>query len=354
MIAVLLTVLKVIGIILAVVFGTLLLVILAVLFVPVRYNFKAAYNEKFTMNARVSWLLNIFRVLICYDEEMKTTIKILFFNIGGDKNKEKKNKKEKKETKSDNIFTNDNAKENATAKALPETVKITEDDIASNDLNDSKDAQSMKVAIENTEVAEKEEVILEASEADGTSEINAADEADIAHEIKDSDEKEKPDKKKSKIKNVIDKIAHIYDTIKDRIKKFIKLLKDTYNKVNGAKEKLTNKIEEIKSMVNDTENRELVSLIISQLKRLFKEIKPKKYDINVHFGFEEPDVTGKVLMYIAVFYGLTGLNINIKPEFEEKIFEGDCYLKGRIRVITLLSIALKVYKNKRFKQIINK
>ncbi|MCI6165270.1 MAG: hypothetical protein MR675_08845 [Lachnospira sp.] len=321
MIAVLLTVLKVIGIILAVILGTLLLVILAVLFVPVRYNFKAAYNEKFTMNARVSWLLNIFRVLICYDEEMKTTIKILFFNIGGDKNKEKKNKKEKKETKSDNIFTNDNAKENAT---------------------------------ENTEVAEKEELVLKASEADGTSEINAADEADIAHEIKDLDEKEKPDKKKSKIKNVIDKITYIYDSIKGRIKKFIRLLKDTYNKVNGAKEKLTNKIEEIKSMVNDTENRELVSLIISQLKRLFKEIKPKKYDINVHFGFEEPDVTGKVLMYIAVFYGLTGLNINIKPEFEEKIFEGDCYLKGRIRVITLLSIALKVYKNKRFKQIINK
>lgn len=321
MIAVLLTVLKVIGIILAVLLGTLLLVILAVLFVPVRYNFKAAYNEKFTMNARVSWLLNIFRVLICYDEEMKTTIKILFFNIGGDKNKEKKNKKEKKETKSDNIFTNDNAKENAT---------------------------------ENTEVAEKEELVLKASEADGTSEINAADEADIAHEIKDLDEKEKPDKKKSKIKNVIDKITYIYDSIKGRIKKFIRLLKDTYNKVNGAKEKLTNKIEEIKSMVNDTENREIVSLIISQLKRLFKEIKPKKYDINVHFGFEEPDVTGKVLMYIAVFYGLTGLNINIKPEFEEKIFEGDCYLKGRIRVITLLSIALKVYKNKRFKQIINK
>ena len=207
MIAVLLTVLKVIGIILAVLLGTLLLVILAVLFVPVRYNFKAAYNEKFTMNARVSWLLNIFRVLICYDEEMKTTIKILFFNIGGDKNKEKKNKKEKKETKSDNIFTNDNAKENAT---------------------------------ENTEVAEKEELVLKASEADGTSEINAADEADIAHEIKDLDEKEKPDKKKSKIKNVIDKITYIYDSIKGRIKKFIRLLKDTYNKVNGAKEKLTN------------------------------------------------------------------------------------------------------------------
>lgn len=319
MIAVLLTVLKVIGIILAVVLGTLLLVILAVLFVPVRYNFKAAYNENFTMNAKASWLLNIFRVLICYDEEMKTTIKILFFNIGGDKNKEKKNKekknkKEKKDTKNDNIFTNDNRQENDTAKVLPETVKIMEDDIAS---NDSKDTQSMEAVTEATE-------------------------------------KEKPDKKKSKIKNVIDKITHIYDTIKNRIKKFIKLLKDTYNKVNGAKEKLTNKIEEIKSMVNDAENRELVSLIISQIKRLFKEIKPKKYDINVHFGFQEPDVTGKVLMYIAVFYGITGLNINIKPEFEEKIFEGDCYLKGRVRVITLLLIALKVYKNKRFKQIINK
>lgn len=228
--------------------------------------------------------------------------------------KKRKIKKKKKETKNDNIFTNDNRQENDTAKVLPETVKVMKDDIASNDL---KDTQSMKAVTEATE-------------------------------------KEKPDKKKSKIKNVIDKITHIYDTIKSRIKKFIKLLKDTYNKVNGAKEKLTNKIEEIKSMVNDAENRELVSLIISQIKRLFKEIKPKKYDINVHFGFEEPDVTGKVLMYIAVFYGITGLNINIKPEFEEKIFEGDCYLKGRIRVITLLSIALKVYKNKRFKQIINK
>ena len=84
------------------------------------------------------------------------------------------------------------------------------------------------------------------------------------------------------------------------------------------------KINDLKVIINDEENKELVRLIKKELKELIREITPVKYDVNVRYGCEEPYMTGRILGVIAVIYG----------------------------IYRLLLIALRIYKNNRFRKLV--
>ena len=63
MLHIVLTILKVIGIILLVILGILLAVILLVLFVPLRYRLNVRRgNTPLTVDGRVTWLLHLLRI----------------------------------------------------------------------------------------------------------------------------------------------------------------------------------------------------------------------------------------------------------------------------------------------------
>ena len=64
--------------------------------------------------------------------------------------------------------------------------------------------------------------------------------------------------------------------------------------------------------------------------RLLKFLRPKKLTGNLHFGFEDPSVTGKVLAVLGALYPFYGEHIRINPDFENEIFEGDVLVKGNI------------------------
>lgn len=141
-------------------------------------------------------------------------------------------------------------------------------------------------------------------------------------------------------------------SLTDKIKSIIKKTKRKIRAVIRSKDKLKKKIDDIKMIINDEANKEMVRLLYSQLKALFKEIMPVKYKINIHYGCDDPYRTGQLLMYISVFYGLSGINMNITPDFNEKILEGDIYIKGRVRICKLLMIVFRVYRNKRFRELV--
>ena len=72
MLHILLLILKVIGIIFAVILGILVLLVCVVLFVPVRYDLKAASEGTFArtrMEAKATWLLHLVRVKLCYEDK---------------------------------------------------------------------------------------------------------------------------------------------------------------------------------------------------------------------------------------------------------------------------------------------
>ena len=61
MTAVLLTILKIIGIVLLVILGIILFLLAVLLFVPVRYSVKGTVDNNITAEGKISWLCSIFR-----------------------------------------------------------------------------------------------------------------------------------------------------------------------------------------------------------------------------------------------------------------------------------------------------
>ena len=297
MLHVLLLILKITGIVIACILELVIIAVAAVLFVPVRYKADADYHGKFKAHAKLSWL-GMLRVLVSYDEELAIKAKALFITIYSNNQKKEKTSKhrtsKKKKTKhsEENIFSvNDD-----------EAKKLTE--------NES--AESLKETVS------------------------------------------KDESKTTQNKNFFDKVKDKCFVIYTKIKEIINLVKDTVKKVSGAADKLKEKVKKAKEFVTDEDNKALFHFFVEQLKTLIKVIRPKKYRINARLGFEDPATMGKVLAYISIFYGMSGVDLSLEPVFGENIKEGSIFLKGNIRIFSVLVIALRVYRNEQFKKFISR
>ena len=313
MLHVLLLILKITGIVIACILGLVILVVTAVLFVPVRYRVNADYHGRFKAHAKVSWL-GILRLLVSYDEELDIKAKALFITVynNNDENSKasehKKAKKKKEKKPEENVFSaSDKETEKFAEKEEKPQIKMAEA------VNETKE-----------DVQDVEETVSEDESGDT--------------------------QKKSFFDKVKDKCFVIYT----KIKEIIKLIKDTVKKVSGAADRLKEKVSKAKEFVTDEDNKALFHFLVEQLKALVKVIRPKKYRINARLGFEDPATMGKVLAYISIFYGMSGVDLSLEPVFGENIKEGSIFLKGNIRIFSVLVIALRVYRNEQFKKFISR
>lgn len=335
MLHVLLLILKITGIVIACILGLVILIVAAVLFVPVRYRADADYHGKFKAHVKVSWL-GILRVLASYDEELELKAKALFFTIySNDEKTEKASKHKKAEKKKSeqqeekNIFSvSDEEAKKLTEKEEKPQIKMAEA------VSDTKeDVQAVKNNVKDIEESVKD--IKGAAES--------LEETVSEHESGNLQNKSFFDKVK-------DKCFVIYTKIKD----IIKLITDTVKKVSGAADRLKEKVVKAKEFVTDEDNKELFHFLVEQLKALIKIIRPKKYRINARVGFEDPATMGKVLAYVSILYGISGVDLSLEPVFGEDVKEGSIFLKGSIQVFPVLVIALRVYRNEQFKKFISR
>lgn len=76
--AVILFILKIIGIILLILIGIILFAVLLVLFVPVHYQVAGQVEEKITIHAKINWLLHLITFCVDYDkDELSYQLRIL-------------------------------------------------------------------------------------------------------------------------------------------------------------------------------------------------------------------------------------------------------------------------------------
>ena len=77
----------------------------------------------------------------------------------------------------------------------------------------------------------------------------------------------------------------------------------------------------------DTKNGALTEFInkIYALLKILKKIRPKKLIINAEVGFDSPDTTGKLYGLYWTVKPALGEDVNVTPNFEEAIIEGDFY-----------------------------
>ncbi|MFQ8902270.1 MAG: hypothetical protein ACLR7D_10620 [Lachnospira eligens] len=59
---------------------------------------------------------------------------------------------------------------------------------------------------------------------------------------------------------------------------------------------------------------------------------------------------GKVLAYISIFYGMSGVDLSLEPVFGENIKEGSIFLKGNMYIFSACD-SVRVYRNEQFKRV---
>ncbi len=366
MLDIVLLILKIIGIILAVLLGLVILILLIVLFAPVKYNIRASYyDNKPLADVRVTALFHLVRFKLTYIEELKYRVKVLFFTVYSSDKKDadetekgdsrgKKNKSGKKDSKErsgkkDN--KNKSGKNDKSEKNVFDDEEEIEFELVTDSDDDVRREADAEVVAEGTDYSDSERTARTPSGDLEEAEHSSSDSTEEPLENEETDQaaaKQNIFKKLvGKIRELIDRIKELYESLKAKIVSII-------DSIRTKKEDLSEKIDSFYEIVNDEDNRELVRFLWEQLKKLLRIIKPKKGKLYVHYGMDNPETTGKIAMYLAVLYGWLGIDINILPDFEQKIMEGELNLKGSIRLFGIVVIGLKVYTNKQFKKVVLK
>lgn len=309
---------KLILILLGTVLGLAVLVLLLLLFCPVRYSaeaLKETSSFKETEAAvRVSWLFGgisfTFRRI-----QGKNTQKLCVFGIPVlsllQKRKQKKAAAGKVQTAEKSPLS-----EQPTEKPLPET-KISL-------------PQEKKPDIPYGSAEAKQKKDPET----GTSDLS------------ESDEKIRTENK-NKISALLDKLKEIMDRLAQ--------LPSMLSKIPLTIRRIYDKIDWYRQFFEHPRTKEAVSLVLDRSKKLMHHIFPKKIKGKVTFGSEDPSITGTALAVLGMTMPFHKNRVEIVPVFDnQNILEGNIKIKGRIYGFVPVKMLAELYFNKNIKYIISR
>lgn len=305
MIAVLLTILKVIGIIAITLLGVLLLLLAVALFVPIRYTIIGRRRLEDEVPAvaviKAYWLLHIFRLSFDYPKE--TFLRLKIFGL--------------------TVFRSDTPKKSKPKK------------------KDTKKPKQQKKDLEQQEIVNSNNKL----------------QSEPMEEQKEERRQQAEDRAKSKGKqDAGGKRKHKTFSVRSFFKKLWSGLKNIqytirkiYDKIKHIVKNIHYYIEILKSDVF----RNAWTVNSRQILLLLKSVKPRKIKGEVVVGTGDPASTAQILAAYSMLYPFWGTHIAFIPDFERVIFEGEVLIKGRITLFRLLKTGATVYLNKDLRQLMN-
>lgn len=322
MLHILLLILKIIGIVLLVILGTFLLGIACALFVPVRYRIEAVRKEgdgepPVALRVKVTWLLHLINLLVRFHGEFFVRARIFIFTVFRIPKKENRHRKPEKEGKS--------RKEKGQKKEEKPKQPESEED---------REQQSEKPV----ETAQDSDVSQERLE-------NAAEMTQTPADDELWEESEEEQKKPGFL---------------DKLRAIPKILRALYEKIRGLFENIQYTIssfcDKIRSISDTIEYyREIVegepfkrsfALCSGELQAVFKSLKPRKFEVSLIVGMDDPASTGEILAVCGMLYPIIGGHVDVRGDFENKRLEGHVLVVGKLRMFTFLRTAIKIYFNK--------
>lgn len=312
MLHIIIFILKIIGILLLVILGLILLLVSSVLFVPITYKVRAERKDGvIQVRAVAGWMFRLLSVhhRLHTSQEPMQLLQGRILGIPVWKPLEPKKEKPKKaEKKSKEKQSKPKQME---AKQLEQKAEVKSSDKAKERLK--------KDLTPGTAVATVPQPEPEVSRQE---------------QPKDKQAQTKPPRQ-SILKKLLYAIRRIYGKITAIGRGLFSLVV----KLLHMPEKASETIGTLTDFWNLEENVKARESIWRELKFLWKHSRPRKADLTLHFGFEDPSWTGQCMGVLSILNVWYPGRIFLKPEFEQEIFEGTLYIKGHMMLaVPLLSI----------------
>ena len=103
------------------------------------------------------------------------------------------------------------------------------------------------------------------------------------------------------------------------------------------------KISSIITFIKDPTNKRGIRTVKKELFALLRYMAPEKIDGKVVFGTGDPCTTGWILGIVSMVPPAYTEGLRICPEFEEKRFQADGYVKGKARLIYMVRLVIRGY-----------
>lgn len=323
MTTVLLTILKIIGIVLLVILGIMLFLLAVLLFVPVRYSVKGTVDNNITAEGKISWLCSILRYDFTFQEqELNGEVRIFGF---------RPRKKER--------VSEEELEEVVVPEVKDEVEEVVSDLVSAAGEEDDSEGKISK------SVTESDSDEISSEKASGRREQNQEMDSDTGRQNrKSSDKNSRPSGK------------NIFMRMWDKIKSFMKKIKNFFigiqKRLTGFKEFVV----KVKEIVTDTKNQYAVRRLWEELLYLLKHFGFRKIHTELTFALADPALTGQVLGILCMMPFLYQYDFHIFPDFESESYyiRGSYDVKGRIRLIFLLVTAIRLLADKDIRSFLKK
>lgn len=312
---ILLFLLKLIGIVLLVILGLIVLILAIILLTPIRYRIGASKYQTIQAEGKVTWLFRLIEMVFKLDtgaeegKRLHLSFRIAWLKLYDNQKPKEKRIKQKKTRKT---------------KSKPES------------------KQSEKVIQAKPEQPEAKVQTIKTEQA-----------AEMKHEEKliEGPKESAVEKILRLAKNAANKILSLIRGVFSLICSILGIpskIMDGLEKLENFFTKLREKKEAFLAFYNETHNHQWFTAFWHRLKKLLLRILPRADRLYLHFGFEDPATTGQVLGGLSILYPICGEKMELCPEFNEEILEGEVKCHGRIRPVSLVIFAVKSFLNKQF------
>ena len=112
-------------------------------------------------------------------------------------------------------------------------------------------------------------------------------------------------------------------------------------------------VESIRFLRSQT-TKEVFQILKEHIFYLLHHIRPRKAKGNLHYGFEDPSLTGQLSGILYLLLPARWNCVVLQPDFENQALEGELYLAGHIRVCHIVKVALQIFFDKKLKSYWNK
>lgn len=298
MLGIIFLILKVIGCILL----FLIFLLLLILFAPVTYRAKGKWLQEEKMAAgTVSWACFVIRAKVSYVKD-NLDFMIRIFGIP--------------------VYASDENRWSILGrKKKPKKVKVKK----SKKKKEKKVSQ--KPAVKEEEKKNSQDVLdLEISEEEYKKAITP-----LADYKRKQEKEETKSRESSRWKKIVDGVQRCYNKIKSICRK-VSMVK--------------NKVISIKELFEDDEIQDALRRLWGYGTHILKITMPSKLKGWLHFGMSNPASTGQILGVFGALLPFYGDKVQISPDFEEEVLEGEGRLVGRLFLIQYVILAVKIYLDK--------